>query len=515
MSATLRPNLVVRAVLLIAAALAVTVILLGGGSKAYVLNLEMSDASGLRPGSQVLLGGVAIGTVHSLSLSAHNVVIADLHINPRQARVGRGVRASIVAANLLGEEYVALNPGDTRAPLPSGTTLPESATILPTDLDQIADVLDGATRARLAILLDETGTAVAGRQSDVSAVLRQLPVSLSAATRMLTVMVADNHTLGDVVDHSESFISRIDESHAQLSQVIDSASGAATTLARRASDLRQAIQGAPQTLETMQALLRSLDVTASDLTPATAEIAAAAPPLHQLLSRIGPFTRSGVPTLNDAASVAPILTRLAVRATPTVKLAVPTAASLQKIATLAAPLSTWVGLSAPQIFDTISGWTRSVENRDGVGHVFNGDVYLDPTIILSAADHGASAAQKCENLLDIRSSAVLRTIDALHSAAVAQVAGCSTPSRVSRAGSKTEQPTRPAPSSNAPSPSSNPAAGALPQAGNGLKTLLGGVLDGVKATVGGTLSHVGSSLSSGAAQTGPSLSGLLNYLLGK
>lgn len=409
---TLPPSaVVVRSVALaVVACVAGIVLLLGSGDHHYDLKLRLANAAGLRPGSQVLLGGVPVGTVASLKVGAGDDVVADLQLKDGTTRIGRGASAQIIAANLLGEHYVSLKPGDPHAPLPSGTSLPPSRTAPPTDLDQLVDVLDDPTRANLQILLNEAGIAVGGRRKDVAAILRQLPLSMESATTLLRELVQDNHTLRDAVADADRFVGRMNAGRADLRRLIDSAAGAATSVARHSEDLRRSVAGAPATLRTLQAFLAGGATTARELTPAAARLADTAPALHRLLAAVGPFTGAAVPTLDRAAAVAPALSTLGVRATPTVRRAVPAAAALEKTAGLARPLSAWVGLAAPDIWGVPNGWSRAIQFRDGISHVFNGELFLNPKVVLNFANRGASAAQRRRNLLDVKSTALLRTM---------------------------------------------------------------------------------------------------------
>jgi phospholipid/cholesterol/gamma-HCH transport system substrate-binding protein len=528
MSARMNNRLfVTRAFALAAIAILVVVLvsLLGGG-KSYTLKLALADASGLRPGSQVLLGGVSVGTVDSLDLDTGDRVIASLKLDPGQVRIGQGAAAKIVGANLLGEKYVALQPGNSADPLPSGTILPQAATTLPTDLDQIVDVLDGDTRARLAALVNEAGTAVAGRRADVGAILRQLPLSLSAATNLLTQMVQDNHTLGDLVTSSNQFVTRINAQSGDLKQVIDRSAGAVTTLAGRAGELRQAVQGAPQTLNTLNRFFSQGTTAVTQLTPAVGYVANSAPELNGLLAAVRPFTQAALPTLNRAASVSPILTKLATQATPTVKQAVPTVRSLEKVARLAKPATAWAGLSAVDLFSIFQGWSRAIQFRDGLSHIFNGNLALDPAIVVGAANKGATAAQRCQNLLDVKNPDLLRAMGLIASASAARANGCTqTRAAAVHRSTAARRAARPQATPSAPAGPTNPVSGLL----NGLDSTVNRVLGGARATVQkvlgqttGTVSKVlgGSTAGlpggSGSGSGDPSsLRGLLNYLVGR
>jgi len=525
------PTLISRAIMLLAVAIVVLVLTSLTGGSSYLLNLKMANASGLRPGSQVLLGGVPVGTVGNINFDPRiNGVITQLKLNEGQVAIGRGARANIVAANLLGEEYVALSPGNRSRPLPSGTTLPESATTAPTDLDQIVDVMDGTTRADLAILLDEAGITVAGRQSDVSAILRQLPLSLTAATQLLDTTVQDNHTLGDLVANSDTFISRINQQGGDLKQAIAASGGAMHTLALQAGNLARSVQGADGLVRSFTRFFVQGAPVVNQLVPVASEIADAAPRLNDLLTAVKPFTRAAVPTLNRAAAVAPELTDLAEKATPTVKLAVPTFASLDNIAGLAKPLSGWLGLSAQDLIAIPANWSKAVQYRDGLSHIFGGEIYLDPQIVLGVADKGASPLKRCENVLGVKSSLILHTINLLDKvASVHASGGCAALLR--RAGKHgTVAPTKAGAAVSKVVSSVGTAVNkvlsgvskVLGKTGTALGTLLGKTGTGLGTLLGKTGIGVGGLLgksapksASSATASKSSLAILLNYLMGK
>jgi phospholipid/cholesterol/gamma-HCH transport system substrate-binding protein len=468
-----RPNLIARAVTLLAlAGVVVAIVLLAQGGSTYSLRLQMRNANGLRNGSQVLLGGVAVGKVSSLELGAHDYVIAHLSLNPKQVKIGSGAKADIIAANLLGEEYVSLNPGNPARPLPSGALIPPTRITAPTDLDQILDVFKASTRERLAVLINEMGTAVAGRKADVSAILRQLPLSAVAGTKLLDQLVQDNHTLRDLVGNSNQFIARIDQQKGDLGRVIGAASGAAGAAAQEAGNLSQTLIDAPRALTTARTFLLSADRTSLDLTPAAAQIGASAGPLDTLLTQVHPFEQAAVPALNRAASVAPQLTRLAVEGTPLVRQAVPTVTALSNLATDATPLTHWAGLSVVDLLSLIEGWDSGLQFRDGLGHVFHAELGLSPGLVANLASFG------------------LPSLSRKPSAATSHAHAATGPARR----------TATAASGSGPAPASaNP--GATPTAAT--------------SSVGAASSGASSGATGASGGTSSSLSSLLDFLLGK
>jgi phospholipid/cholesterol/gamma-HCH transport system substrate-binding protein len=530
-----RPNLVARAVSLVAlvAAIVVVVLIVSGGSS-YTLKLTLANADGLQTGSQVFLGGVPVGTVSDLEMNrAGNQVIVTMSMGKGEAHIGKGVHASIIATNLLGTESVQLTPGNRSQPLPSGTTLPASATTTPTALDQVVDTLNQPTRVDLAMMLREAGVAVAGRKADVSAILRQFPLSLQAATQLLKGLVNDNHSLADFIANSSAFIARVNAQGPQLQRLIADAGGAAQTFADRAGALAQTVQRAPEFFSRVHTYFAAITNGMNHLNSVAGALTQALPPLDQTLKEIGPFANAAVPTLSRAAQVAPSLSALAEHATPTLQQAEATVAALSTTAELSQPLSAWAGLSAPDLLDIFDSWTHAIQGRDGVSHIFNGDLYLDPQIVLHAADTGATAAQRAQNLLDLAPSLVKQLGLENAVAGAKAVLAALTQHHGAPAKTPTAPPNGTAPAAGQSTPSSGGTSAGSGSAGGsgsggtanlgsalgaGLNHLLSGVLGAVTHTAPtahtGTTGSSGTSGSSGSSSRG-GLAGLLGYLLGK
>ena len=87
---------------------------------AYVLKAQFREAGGLREGFKVRIDGVPVGKIGKLSLDSQDRVVAELEIDESAAPVGRDVRAIARAADLLGEKFVDVEPGNRRNPAAPG-----------------------------------------------------------------------------------------------------------------------------------------------------------------------------------------------------------------------------------------------------------------------------------------------------------------------------------------------------------------------------------------------------------
>jgi phospholipid/cholesterol/gamma-HCH transport system substrate-binding protein len=352
---------------------------LAGRSKpGYRVDLVMPSAYGIRKSSDVRIGGASVGSVTALHLTRDDQVLAQLTLHDDAAPVGRDASADIRAVNLLGDKYVELEPGNADHPAPSGATVPASRVTPSVDLDQVLNVLDTDTRSRLAILINETGRALTGRGQDFQRLLDEAPGGLGQARALLAEVVADNHTLGDVIDRTDALLATTVREKAGLGNLVDSAQAAASTFATRTAQLRETLRNAPEALTTLRGFLAQLRRTAVPLGPAARNLATTAPALNNTLAALPAFTDAARPTLGAAVDAAPALTQLADGATPVVRRAQPTLRALDRFATTAAPASTTLGRSIDDTLGVLEGWGRATSARDGLGHTFHGRVILTP-----------------------------------------------------------------------------------------------------------------------------------------
>jgi phospholipid/cholesterol/gamma-HCH transport system substrate-binding protein len=371
-------RLIVRASALAAVAALVAIVWPSGRS--YEIKLRLSDALGLRNGSKVVEGGVQVGTV-TLHLDRRDRVDAELSIDRRYAPIGRNATAQVTSLNLLGQKSLQLAPGDRRTPAPSGYAIPASRVTPATDLDQVLDVLGPDTRSRLTILIDEAGSAFVGRREDVSALLNELPSSLSAGARLLAQLNGDDRSLADLVVHSDDFITTLDTQRAALGRLVNTLGQTAVTVEPRDAALQSTLRRLPGTLRTAQRFLADLRRTTVPLGPAARDIQSVAPGLQSVLTQIAPFTRAARPALKQATTDAPELTALATRATPVLQASAPTLADLSTAGTDLAPVTHALSLSIDNIIATAWNWSHAVELRDGLSHLFRAEFTFTPKTI--------------------------------------------------------------------------------------------------------------------------------------
>jgi phospholipid/cholesterol/gamma-HCH transport system substrate-binding protein len=151
-----------------------------GGDHPYNITGHFLSAEGLTPGNDVLIGGVPVGKVASVSLAPDSDTaggaLIKMAIDRKYAPLRRGTRATIRQKGFLGNMYVELVPGpDGNRAIPDSGTLPVQDTAAPVDLDQVMDIFDPTTRAKVRTMTLEGGKSLDGRGADANHLLANLP----------------------------------------------------------------------------------------------------------------------------------------------------------------------------------------------------------------------------------------------------------------------------------------------------------------------------------------------------
>lgn len=104
----------------------------------YRVTVELPEAGGLYPRSNVTYRGVEVGTVKSVHLT-NTGVAAVLSLNS-DVKIPADVEAEVHSVSSVGEQYVQLLPRSGQGPsLKDGDVIPSSRTRVPTDINTILD----------------------------------------------------------------------------------------------------------------------------------------------------------------------------------------------------------------------------------------------------------------------------------------------------------------------------------------------------------------------------------------
>ena len=265
------------------------------GLTEYRLVVPLDSAEGLNPGSDVLIAGAKAGSVQDIALEGTQTLVT-IAVDDAYAPVHADARVNVRPKSLLGEKYVALDPGSADV-LPSGSRLPHTQVARAVELQDVVNSLDQPTREKLRTLVISLGGGLAGRGLDTNQALmygRQDLDHLAAITDTLAARDQDlqkviqgldqvtaelakserRSQLGELIKNSEALLHSLAEQDAQIKTTLAQANAALsrsdTSLSGTAAQLNSILRQAPTTVNLLSGLSRTLatntDLTVGDLT---------------------------------------------------------------------------------------------------------------------------------------------------------------------------------------------------------------------------------------------------------
>ena len=174
------------------------------GGHSYTITAYFLSAEGLVPQNDVVINGARVGKVVSVGITPDDGTTnagaeVVMQVNGPSAPLHRGTRATIRPKGLLGNPFVELTPGPSSASLiQSGGILPLQDTASPVDLDQVMDLFDPQTRARIQTLTREGGASLAGRGSDLNVFLAALPSVMQDTAAVTGKIAQQDQQLSDL-----------------------------------------------------------------------------------------------------------------------------------------------------------------------------------------------------------------------------------------------------------------------------------------------------------------------------
>jgi virulence factor Mce-like protein len=342
------------------------------------------------PGEDVKVAGAKVGKIESLHVTPDNKAAVVLDIQKAGfSPFHQNAHCTIRPQSLIGETFADCQPGSSSSPelpkIKSGDgkgehLLTVQHTSSPVDIDEINDIMREPTRERLAVLINEFGTALAGRGKDLNAAIHRANPALRDTDKVLAVLASQNRTLADLAKSSDVVLQPLARRKAQVADFIVQANKTAQATAERRQDISASIERFPAFLQQLRPTLADVSDLADQMTPVISDLGQAAPGLNRFIEELGPFSTASIPAIKSLGQAAAV-------GTPALVSARPVTNDLRQLATFANPVSK--SLDALQksltatgginhLMDYIFFSMQAINGFDGIGH------YLRAGLILNA-----------------------------------------------------------------------------------------------------------------------------------
>jgi phospholipid/cholesterol/gamma-HCH transport system substrate-binding protein len=293
----------------------------GGKNHTYAVRAIFDDAGNIISGEDVKIGGVKVGTVGSVTATATAKAAVVLKIeNPGFQSFRSDASCEIRPQALIGEKYVDCLPTQPRVegtPLPpplhkipnrhegSGQyLLPVQNTHSPVDVDLLGDISRLPERQRFTIILNEFGAGLAGRGSDLNAVIRRANPALQEFDRVLAILASENHVLAKLAVDSDKALAPFARVREHVADFIVQSNTVAQAGAATRGSLARSLQLFPQFLEQLGPAMERLGRFADQTTPTFTDLGKAASGINQTFTGLPAFSKSSTKFYENLGSTA-------------------------------------------------------------------------------------------------------------------------------------------------------------------------------------------------------------------
>ncbi len=378
----------------------------------YLVRAIFDDASFAAQGEDVRIAGANVGSIQSLGVTSGKKAAVTISITDnRFAPFHDDATCAIRPQSLIGEEYVDCTPGTSSAralprigsgPGTGSYYLPVTRTSSPIDSDIVQDISTEPVRESLAVIINEFGTGLAARGSDLNAVIHRANPALGNTDKVLKILAGQNHTLAQLATDSDTVLAPLARERKQISGFITSANTTAVASAARAQAISQTFQKFPAYLAQLRPLMTDLGKLADQGTPLMTSLGQSAAALGQQFANLTPFAaqaRTALINLGAAAHTSQ----------PSLLATQPLANRLKALGAAGAPTA-----------GNLEKLTTSLDNTGGIeelmkllfngaiaGNGFNqlGHYTRDEALTSSCTNYATSAVPGCSSTFDAANAA--------------------------------------------------------------------------------------------------------------
>jgi virulence factor Mce-like protein len=347
----------------------------------YEVRAIFDNAAYAVKGEEVRIAGVSVGKIDKLDVAQERKAAITFTIEKAGfAPFHKDAHCTIRPQSLIGEKYVECTPGSVKSPeletIPDGqpdagkADLPLEQTSSPVDIDLIGNINRLPYRQRLTIIVNEFGTALAGRGDDLNAAIHRANPALRETDKVLAVLASQNRVLANLARDSDTVIAPLADKRRRIANFIVEANKTGTATAERGADIERSFERFPGFLRQLQPTLQQLSDFADENTPVLVDLHTAAPDLNRFIKVLGPFSRS-------ATTATVSLGKATVKGRPALVDSLPLVTQLANFAKNALPVGNNLAAltrsldktgAIERIMDYIFFQVTAINGFDGVSH---------------------------------------------------------------------------------------------------------------------------------------------------
>jgi phospholipid/cholesterol/gamma-HCH transport system substrate-binding protein len=285
------------------AGLAVTLLLLGGGSS-YTVTAQFENASQLVTGNQVDVAGVPVGSIEEISLGPNGTALVKMTVDLDHAPLHQGTTATIRSQSLSGvaNRFVQLEmpSADQRGPaIPNGGVLPLSDTTSEVDLDQLFNTLDRRTVGHFRQVIKGFAHAYDGVGPQTNRGFHYLNPFLSTSRRVFGELTADEQRFSHLIVDTSSLSGALASRSTDLTDFVSNTDRMMGAIGAQNRQLASAVGELPNFMRNFNTTAVNLRATLDDVDPLVNASKPVARKLRPFTHQLRGFATDAVPAISD------------------------------------------------------------------------------------------------------------------------------------------------------------------------------------------------------------------------
>jgi phospholipid/cholesterol/gamma-HCH transport system substrate-binding protein len=282
--------------------------------KGYRVSASFAEASQLSTEADVRISGVPVGKVKAIEPDAKTGrSLVTIELDAKYSPLPSDAKAMLRQKTLLGETYVELTPGSSRAEtIPEGGRMRLGNVSKTVELDEILRTFDPKTRAAFQEWTQAQAEAIGGHGRDVNDALGNLGPFADDASELVDILNRQEPAVRRLISDTGVVFEALTERDGQLRDLIENSNRVFETTAQRDRELQETFVALPtferESRETVarlaqfardtDPLVTQLRPAARELSPTLADLAALAPDLKAFFRDLGPLidaSEKGIP----------------------------------------------------------------------------------------------------------------------------------------------------------------------------------------------------------------------------
>jgi phospholipid/cholesterol/gamma-HCH transport system substrate-binding protein len=230
-----------------------------------------------------------------------------MEINKRYGPLPANSQFGVRLRTIVGENYVALYPGNSKKMLPDNSLLGPSQEVEDVDFDQILSTLQGGTRTQAQHMIEGLGGALADRGLELNSLLSGASGVVNSSAPVTQVLAEEHAEVSQLVNQLGQVSTAIGQRGQDIDTIAQDANTTFTAIASRDTSLAQTVERLPAALMQVRTTSDTLASVTGTAAPVLSKLATAVNLLNPAVRALRPAAEDGNALIQELGAAAPSL----------------------------------------------------------------------------------------------------------------------------------------------------------------------------------------------------------------